>query len=289
MLQRPVSDFEMEAYREGVNKEELQSRYEFLKAHHGIRPNTLHGLMGTTGGGKSTLLKCIIAETAAHIPVLVWLSEEKIVEYQDLIAKLDPTCLKNIIFVEEKSIPENCLESQADFFEYFEQMVDEAEVGIVFIDNVTTSMFYSQTVGLAGQNKTSRWLLDFVKRKASVFYAAHTQSKITDNYNKVITAEDIRGSKELPIHTEYLYILQRFTKEDKIFAFINVVKYRHHENARGWFALKYEKKAYTEAKRVGFDLVNNIFRTRDYLGKAFRKKKKPEDEKTELKSDNKNK
>ena len=73
MLKEPVSDFEVQMHSELKDRVEIPSRYEFLKAHNGIRPNCLHGMIGTTGCGKSTLLKCIIAETAQHKKVLVWL------------------------------------------------------------------------------------------------------------------------------------------------------------------------------------------------------------------------
>ena len=259
MLKNPVGDFEIEIHKKLKNHSEFPSRYAFLSAHNGIRPNCLHGLMGTTGCGKSTLIKCIIAEAASGKRVLVWLSEENVVEYQELISELDKSVLPNILFIEEKELPNEYKESQEDFFAYFEQMTEEAEADLVFIDNITTSCFYNQRFGFNGQQRTAEFLINFVKRKCAVFYVAHTRSEVTDNYAKVATPEDMRGSKELPLVTEYMYIIQKFTTEDKQFNVLRVAKYRHHEGANGWYALKYEKRAYIGDSKVPFSVINRIF------------------------------
>ena len=236
--------------------------------------------MSSTGAGKTTLVKCIIAETAGHDKkVMVWLSEETVVEYQELIHFLDKACLKNIVFVEEKEIPDEFKETQSDFFAYFEQMVGEAGCDIVFIDNVTSSAFYNQRYGITGQNKSAEFLRGFTKRVCEIFYIAHTRSDITENCAKVINAEDIRGSKELPLMTEYLYIIQKFTSNSKQYNCLRVVKYRHHEEAAGWFSLAYENRSYIGDARVPFNLINKIFKSRDYFGKAVKAKKADGDEK----------
>ena len=201
MLKNPVSDFEIEMHSKLKDKTIHYSRYAFLMAHNGIRPNCLHGMMGTTGCGKSTLLKCIITEAAAGCRVLAWISEEDIVEYQELINELDKSVLNNINFVEEKHIPLEYLDSQEKFFEYFEQMVEESDCDIVFIDNITTSSFYNSRFGFIGQQRTAEYLKNFVKSKCSVFYISHTRSEVTDNYGNVTTASVIVTVKE---HTSVL-------------------------------------------------------------------------------------
>lgn len=278
MLKGPANDFEIEMHTRQKDQTEFYSRYEFLKAHYGIRPNCLHGIIGSTGCGKSTLVKCIIAEAAQGHKVLVWLSEENVVEYQELIQYLDKSCLKNISFVEEKDIPDEFKADQNNFFQYFTQMANEAMADIVFIDNVTSSAFYNQRFGFGGQNRSAEFLRNFCKSVCSVFYVSHTGSSITDNHGKVINPEDIRGSNELAIVTEYMYIIQKFTTEDKQFNLVRVAKYRHHEKARGWYALKYSQKAYIGDSKVPFNLVNAIFKSRDYFGKKTVKKTKAEKE-----------
>ena len=271
-LKSPVSDFAITQHTLLKDRIVHYSRYEFLKGHNGIRPNCLHGLIGTTGSGKSTLLKCIITEAAAGANVLVWLSEENVVEYQELINKLDKSVLGNIKFVEEKELSSEYKENQDDFLERFDQLAEESKAEIIFIDNITTSAFYNSRFGFYGQQKTSEYLIQFVKRRCSVFYVAHTRSEVTDNYGKVITPEDIRGSKELPLVTEYFYGVQKFTSEDNQYNVLKVSKYRHHEAASGWYALKFEKGAYTGDAKVPFFVINRIFKGRDHFGKKLPKK-----------------
>lgn len=271
MLKEPVSDFEIEMHSKLKDRTVFHSRYAFLMAHNGLRPNCLHGLMGSTGSGKSTLTKCIITEAASQARILVWISEENVVEYQELINNLDKSVLDNILFVEEKEIESQYKEDQDKFFEYFEQCVDSADCEFVFIDNITTSAFYNSRFGFYGQQKTSEFMINFVKRKCSILYVSHTDSTVTDNYGKVVTPENIRGSKELALVTEYMYIIQKFTTEDKQFNVLRVAKYRHHEAAAGWYGLRYEKKAYIGDNKVPFAVINKIFKMRDHFGKKLPK------------------
>ena len=279
-LLKPVSSFEMEVHSAKKLEIMFASRYEFLKAHKGIRPNCLHGLIGTTGSGKSTLLKCIVTEAAADRKVLVWLSEESVSEYQELIQFMDKSVLKNISFVEEKSISQEYKMDQAKFYQYFELMCEKSECDVVFIDNITSSFFYNTRAGLFGQGKTAEYLMNFVKTKCAVFYVAHTETGITDNYNKVVAPENMRGSKELAIVTEYMYIIQKFTTNEKIYNVLRVAKFRHHKEAAGWYALKFEHHSYIGDSKVPFELINKIFKSRDFLGRASPKVKKDDPQPT---------
>lgn len=273
MLERPASDFEIQMYAESKNKVYLYSRFEFLMNHFGIRPKALHGMIACTGSGKSTLMKCIVAEAARQTKVLIWLSEESKVQYQAMINYLDKDCIKNISFVEEKKIPKEFKASQELFFEYFEQMQEESGAGLVFIDNVTTSEFYSQKFGMGGQENSADFLINFANTKASVFYVAHTGSHVTENYGKVANPEDIRGSKKLAFETEYCYMVQKFVSNGNQYNILRVSKFRHHKEAAGWYALKFERDAYVAAPKVPFEIVNKIFQSRDYFGKKLPKKK----------------
>lgn len=278
MLKGPVSSEKIAEFEKSQHMTFFPSRYSFLKDHKGLRPNCLHGFFGTMGSGKSTLAKCIIAEAASGKKILVWHTEETIVEYQALIQYLDRSVIQNIVFVHEKDIPETIRESQDSLFEYFVQMVEESGCAIVFIDNITTSRLYNGYFGMKGYAKTSDFLITFVKKYCSVFYVAHTDSSITDNYSKVVTPENIRGPIDLPMVTEYAYIMQRFTTNEKKYNLLRTAKHRHHEKAGGWYALKFEQRAYVGDGKVTFELVNRIFKTRDFLGRKnfeLRKENEP--------------
>ena len=138
MLKNPASEMEMRLHEEANSRTLIKSRFDFLKGHNGLRPNTLHGLMAPTHSGKSTLIKSIIAETALQAKCLVWLSEETVKEYQSLLNKLDYECLKNIVFVEERELPKECKEDQTAFLNKFIEMANESEAEFVFVDFVWT-------------------------------------------------------------------------------------------------------------------------------------------------------
>jgi len=222
--------------------------------------------------GKSTLLKCIIAETASTIKILIWLSEETVLEYQKLLNDIDKSMIKNIVFVEERSVPEDTKNDQDLFLQYFEQMVVDSGCCVVFIDNVTTSVLYNSRFGFFGQNKTADFLSNFVKRVCSIFYISHTGQQVTDNYNKIVTPEDMRGSKELALVTEYFYIIQKFTSNGGVYTILRNAKYRHHREAAGYFNLVFEKGYYIGDGYVPFEMINYIFKSRDHLGRKTPKK-----------------
>lgn len=273
MIKEPVSDVEIAAQEKLDSTTFVPSRFRFLGEHNGIRPNSLHGLIANSGVGKSTLFKCIIVETAKVVPVLVWLTEETVKEYQPLMNRLDKSVLDNIKFVEEKEIASEYKDNLEAFFTYFEEMVKRSGCAIVFCDNVTTSAFYDGRFSYRGQNRTATFLVEFVKRVCSFFYVAHTRNEVTDNYRKVVTEEDIRGSKQLALLTEYCYIIQKFTSKGNIYNILRVVKYRFHEKAAGWYTLVYEKGYYVGDAKVPFDMINQIFYDRDYFGKKLAKGK----------------
>ena len=199
LIQNPASDTEIEAQKELNDTQFVQSRFNFLSNHNGIRPNTLHGLMANTGIGKSTLMKCIIIELAKVMKVLVWLSEEDRTEYQMLINKMDRSVLKNIVFIQERDIPEKYRQNQAAFFTKFIEIVVESGCQIVVPDNITTSPFYNSQFGFVGQTKTTAFLISFVKQYCSIFYIAHTDKSVKTNLNRMLTPEDIRGAKDFRV------------------------------------------------------------------------------------------
>ena len=278
MLKTPVNRQSIQDHKTRKNVHWIKSRYKFLSVHNGIRPGCLHGLKGTMGSGKSSLLKCIITETAAQAKVLLWLSEETVSEYQEMISYLDSDVLVNIRFIEERDIPPQIKNNQTALFEFFDQMIEESGAEITFIDNITTSRFYNPTHGLTGQQRSAEFLRDYTKETGhTIFYAAHSGSHVTDNFGRVSTPEDIRGSKDLPMVTEYFYIIQKFTLDDDQVNLLRNAKHRHHPDAAGWYALKWQHESYVGDVVCPFKVVNKMFKARDYLGKIERKGKKNAD------------
>lgn len=242
------------------------SRFQFLKGHLGVRPNSLHGLIAPMSSGKSSLAKAIISECAENGKILVWGSEETEAEYGMALERYNPRVLKNIAFVDERQVPEDALKNLNNFHFYFWEKVSDMQPDLVVIDNVTTSMMYSDAIGPAGQAVSTRFLQRVAKELCAVFYVAHTDSKIGSNHPGLIGNEDIRGSRILPIQTEYLYVMQPFVGGGKQHNIVRVGKFRHHESASGFFLMFYDNGKYLKDEKIPFDKVNEIFKKRDRLG-----------------------
>ena len=281
-----ATEEEIEIRREILDTTFIPSRYNHIKNHNGHRPNSLIGLIAPTHIGKSSLLKTYIIEIAKVVRVMVWISEESKVEYQELISTLDPSILENIVFVDEKKLDNEIKDNQDLLLQTFMNQYLISKARHIFIDNITTSPLYNSKFGFKGQTKTAEFFRSFTKKHCSIEYVAHTRSEIGVNYGKALVAEDMKGNKELALNTEYLYGMQRFTSGNEIYNVLQVLKARHHAKALGWYFMAFAKGSYVGDGELSFEQVNTIFKNRDYLGKRMTK---PKDDDFDAPKKNKNK
>lgn len=270
MIRGSYTKQEIDEQKKRHEKMEIYSQFEFLREHNGIRLGNLHGLLGTAGSGKSTLLKSIIAFTSDTKPTLTWLSEETVQEYQVGLNRIttSESVLKNMKFVEEKNLDEFYFRNQDTFYEIFEDMVVESGARVVFIDNLSTSYFYNDVAGISGQARTANFLSRITKKLGiAVFFVIHTKKDIQDNHATLVTKEDVRGSQQIAIVSEYFYILQKFTVNDRIYNIVKVDKHRHHEINKRFFLMGFDEGAYKFDKAIEFETLNKIFVKRDRLGR----------------------
>jgi len=231
-----------------------------------------------SNSGKSTLLKSVVAEAAEFAPVLIWLSEETIQEYQSGIlryarlAELDVEKIKkNLFYVEEKNLENFYTKTQDVFFELFKDMIVESGAKVVFIDNLSTSEFYSDEIGPSGQSRSAVFLSKVTKQlDVAIVFVIHTSKNITDNHHTLITKENCRGLQKIVILSEYFYILQVFTADNQTFVILKIDKHRHHNINKKFYLLAFDNDCYRFDKAIEFEVLNKIFMGRNQLG---RKKK----------------
>jgi ABC-type iron transport system FetAB ATPase subunit len=238
------------------------TRYNFLLKHNGLRPKCSHGLIGPMGCGKSTLAKKIAEDSAKNKKVLIWLTEENSEQWQ---AKIDCN-LENIRFFEEKSLSEDAFKDTDRFYFYMRSILDSEKPDILIIDNLTTSYAYSDDIGPKGQAKSARMIMKLMKDlKFTLFYVAHTKKEVTANFHRALTAEDIRGSAQITIQTEYLYLFHKYSSNQKPYSIIRTVKHRYHDDAGGLHLLGWKDGYYSGDLEIDWAKLKEFFKLRDTL------------------------
>jgi ABC-type iron transport system FetAB ATPase subunit len=238
------------------------TRYNFLLKHNGIRPECSHGLIGPMGCGKSTLAKKIAEDCATKHKVLVWLTEENSEQWEAKITNNK----QNIRFFEEKSLSEDAFKDTDRFYFYLRSIIDSEKPDILIIDNLTTSYAYSDDIGPKGQAKSARMLMKLMKElKFTLFYVAHTKKEVTSNFHRALSAEDIRGSAQITIQTEYLYLFHKYSTDQKPYSIIRTVKHRYHDDAGGLHLLHWRDGHYSSDLEIEWSKLKEFFKQRDTL------------------------
>ena len=257
--------------QEELNKVYFHSTFNFLMEHKGFRPNCLHGLLGTSGSGKSTLLKKIVAETSKDHRVLLWLSEESAELYFSKWSEYYPDAKRENIQVFEEATelrPEQTKDAKTALQTVFD-IVETAQPEIIFIDNLTTSELYSESMGLKGQSLFIKGLKKLcMKYGNTILFLIHTDKNTHDNGNKIIEGENVRGLNRSFMDSDYFYILQRFENENNITAFVRLRKRRNHDQVNtNYFLLKYIRGVYVSDLQSNFGSFNSAYLERNFLGK----------------------
>lgn len=272
---------------ESVNPDDIQfaiddskkvhffTTFSHLDAHYGIRRGCYSIYMGTTGSGKSSLIKSIAVQTSTpkDTTVLMWLSEEKKAKYakgMDTYCKVSGADISRIKFFEESSLDHEKIRTHEDFLGAFKEVIIASGADAVFIDNLTSSRLYSTQTNLWDQSKTVTALKRISQDlDIAIVGLIHTDSKVSDNQGRLFTTEDTRGSKQIGIEASYFYSLQKFTSNEEIYLTLRTLKFRDHDNAGGTYLLNYDPRfsIYVGDVKVDFERINQIFKKRDNLGR----------------------
>lgn len=266
LIKRGESRNIIQDFQENLLIQKAESRFKFLNGHYGLRPGLAHGVLGTPGSGKSTLVKSILSDTAEAMKCLVYLTEEEIKEYQGKLSTLKCN-MDNVVFIREKDIDTNRYQSLDSLLTYLFEEFLGAGIEALFWDNLTTSKIYEALKpNIQGYFFTR--IQTFCSENNIIFvYVAHTKQGISDNHRQMIEGEDMRGTAYAFTQSPYFYIFQRFTIDTKVYAFVHVRKHRFHELEQKHFLLNFKDGIYHDDRQLEFSTLNEFFKQRNYLGK----------------------
>lgn len=266
-----ITSIELSELHERASVVWFNSMFFFLKAHKGYRKGNIHLLLGSSGGGKSTLVRSMLIDALPRVSkkILVWLSEETADDFKMEISKtglidhgrslLD----KMDIFSEQDSDIKNCDE----MFFYLSELLSQNKYDMVFLDNITTSLIYMdrRPNEQASVSKELKKLCQ--KIDIPMILIAHTGAEISDTTPRTINPNDIRGSKTIINLSQFIYILQRFMNNEKIFQTLRIAKHRGQDVKNKIFKLKFESRnfLFTEDRIINFDAFSDAFKERDKL------------------------
>jgi KaiC/GvpD/RAD55 family RecA-like ATPase len=245
----------------------FRSRFGFQNAHNGFRRGSMHLVLGTTGGGKSTLVRTILKEIIfrrenINNTLCLWLSEESLAAYKQQLSysMQSSELLHNIV---ARSEEDEVDVAEKDFFNWLKTMKPD----IFIFDNITTSNFY-ETKKPQEQAAFARKLKNTLKDlNCACIIIAHTRADVSDTSPRMINIEDIMGSKSITRLVEFAYILQRFQVKDAFYPTLRIVKHRSQDLIHNLYLLNYEpkSKSFKDDTPMPFDKMKQIFDTRNKL------------------------
>lgn len=242
----------------------VESRYNFLKGHAGLRPGCMHVLIGTKGSGKSTIVRSILQDCSKY-RCLVWLSEESMSDFQLGIGrlKLPEKQLKNLRVLSEKELDAKYKRDLGTYLNYIEERIKELTPHVVIFDNITTSRVYNSL-----RPGDQAHFIDSLSALADKYtfpllVVAHTKKGVRDNA-QLIDSDDVRGNSTLVNIAPYVYIYQRIELFTEFFPFIHIAKARNHLH-QGKFQLTFcpETRSIIRDAKLTKEEFNNYFVERE--------------------------
>lgn len=247
-----------------------ETRFTFIQAHKSFHGGQMYLLIGTTGVGKSTLVRTILADLMMGGRVFWFSTEEKMSQFLFKMGKLDPNIRKplkeNVDFYHEDFILEPFLATEREptineYIKAIDVAWKKSNAKIFFYDNLTCGIFHEHpTKAQTFIRAFRKWMSD---NNVPIFAICHTDKKTKDGM--LFESSDMRGNSIIAIKAEYAYCVGRFTKEGlagtTVDHFLRVDKSRNHDGVKEIYMLHYnfKEKCYQGDTRWDWDKFSKAY------------------------------
>ena len=218
-------DSEIEQRQKHKKTTHFFTGFNFLKEHRGWRPGMLHTLMGTTGCGKSSLVRSVMLDFLSNEDRRIGLyltedSEDNVIdEFYSIPNPKKELFSRTVIFSEQTDLD----------FDYplettIADMVFDCSVDMVVIDNLTTSKYYRSSSIKDQETMVTRIKNTAQKLNIPILIVVHTGGNLFKN--RLYEENDIRGCKALTLVSEFYYIMQDIKVGERRTMTLRVTKHR---------------------------------------------------------------
>lgn len=239
----------------------------FLKEHNGFRNSKLHLFIGSTGVGKSTLTRTVLldflgANTDKNAGL--FLSEET---HEDFLTEFSFTELPLEKIEKLKVVSESSMPSSMKILEKLDILIQEAELNIMFIDNITTVSEY-ESARPGQQNEIAKGIKALaVKYKIPIVVIAHSGGTVIQYAKALMDSNNIRGGKGIVNLAEFVYLIQSITINDQRKTILRISKSRGQNVKNQTHQLFYYPTAriFGKSESVDFSKLKELFKQMDTL------------------------
>ena len=264
-----MSRHEAKAFIEESRDIRFNTSFDFLRTHNGWRPEKIHVILGATGAGKSTFVRSLLIDieefSKNQSKVGLWLTEETTDDFKREMAFSTYDLQNTFLFSEQ----DNSFSSAKEWYLSLESFITQSNCEILFLDNITTSYGYMDRK-VSEQALISKALKNLAQKyNIPIVLIAHTGADVGENYPRMITANNIRGSKTLVNLAEFFYILQVFNVENHRHLFLKIEKHRGYVVKSKLFKLLFHEKTkiFAKSEKKDFEEFKEIFKQRNILGR----------------------
>lgn len=259
------------------------SKFSFVNDHRSLRKGKKHLFLGTTGTGKTTLVRSLIFQLAKGAKIFWYSSEESFDDMIYMMTKADiPSDIcSNIEFRHESEAQSQMDKFNISVIEYLRKEITQTKCEIFVFDNLTTSKFYTGPYdGLVDLfDKLSQMIKEL---DIPCLIIAHTATGVKDMQAQLFTGDDIKGPKIVANRCEYIYGYQLITytndesDDEKKQGIVRILKARIGNVSNNVYKLHYNllENNYEHDEKIPFEEFKEFYDQRISLFNQNKKSKK---------------